>query len=143
MGTTSLIRSRAAAVLGVLLAFVVVALLLRSGGGQAGTDHLYPVPGGDDKPIVEVLNASGRQGLARVGTRAIRRGGLDVVFFGNADTTTDSTRLIVRRGSRESAEEVKKILGAGKIEVAPDSTRRVDVTVLLGADWKAPAEMHP
>jgi hypothetical protein len=139
----ALIRSRAAAVLGVLAAFVVVALLIRSGGGTAAGDQLYPVPGGDDLPLVEVLNASGRQGLARVGTRALRRGGFDVVFFGNADTTTDSTRLIVRRGSRESAEEVKKVLGTGKIEVDPDSTRRVDVTVLLGADWKGPEEMHP
>jgi hypothetical protein len=139
----ALIRSRAAAVFGVLLAFVLVAFLIRSGGAGTTAGHLYPVPGGDDRPLVEVLNASGRQGLARVGTRALRRGGLDVVFFGNADTTADSTRLIVRRGSRESAEEVKKILGMGKIEVDPDSTRRVDVTVLLGADWKAPEELHP
>lgn len=142
MALPALIKSRAAAVLGVLLAFVLVAFLIRSGGATT-TGHLYPVPGGDDRPLVEVLNASGRQGLARVGTRALRRGGLDVVFFGNADTTADSTRLIVRRGSRESAEEVKKILGMGKIEVDPDSTRRVDVTVLLGADWKAPEELHP
>ena len=143
MALPALIKSRAAAVVGVILAFVLVAFLVRSGGGKPLGDHLYPVPGGDEKPLVEVLNASGRQGLARVGTRALRRGGLDVVFFGNADTTTDSTRLIVRRGSRESAEEVKKILGGGKIEVDPDSTRRVDVTVLLGADWKGPEELHP
>ena len=143
MAIPALIKSRAVAVLGVAVAFVVVALLLRSGGHADPGDHLYPIPGGDDRPLVEVLNASGRQGLARVGTRAIRRGGFDVVFFGNADTTTDSTRLIVRRGSRESAEEVKKVLGAGKIEVDPDSTRRVDVTVLLGPDWKAPVELHP
>jgi hypothetical protein len=93
--------------------------------------------------VVEVLNATGQQGLARVGTRALRRGGLDVVFFGNADTTADSTRLIVRRGSRDLGVDVQKILGAGKVEIALDSTRRVDVTVLLGADWKAPEELHP
>src|SRR5512142_292102 len=81
----ALITSRAAAVLGVLAAFVVVALLIRSGGRPGPGDHLYPIPGGDDRPLVEVLNASGRQGLARVGTRAIRRGGFDVVFFGHAD----------------------------------------------------------
>src|SRR5262249_29213740 len=104
---------------------------------------LYPVPGGDRTPQVEVLNASGRQGLARVGTRVLRRGGIDVLFFGNADTTADSTKLLVRRGSVESGNEVKKVLGTGKVIPAPDSTRRVDVTVILGVDWKAPEELHP
>jgi hypothetical protein len=101
------------------------------------------VPEGEDRIIVEVLNATGKQGIARVGTRTLRRKGVDVVFFGNADTTADSTRLLLRRGSRERADAVQKLLGLGKIETAPDSTRRVDVTVILGADWKAPEELHP
>ena len=80
---------------------------------------------------------------ARVGTRALRRRGIDVVFFGTADTTSDSTHVILRRGSRERAEEIQKLLGMGKIEVRSDSTRRVDVTVILGMDWKGPEELHP
>ena len=138
-----MIRSRAAAVLGVLVAFAAVAFLIRAGRPSAARDHLYPVPGGDDVVQVEVLNASGKQGLGRVGTRTLRRNGFDVVFFGTADTTSDSTHLIVRRGSRERAEEVRKALGVGKIESIPDSTRRVDVTVILGMDWKGPEELHP
>jgi len=138
-----MIRSRAAAVLGVLVAFAAVAFLIRAGRPSAARDHLYSVPGGDDVVQVEVLNASGKQGLGRVGTRTLRRNGFDVVFFGTADTTSDSTHLILRRGSRERAEEVRKALGLGKIEVANDSTRRVDVTVVLGMDWKGPEELHP
>src|SRR6478752_2566402 len=107
------VRSRTTAVIGVLVAFGVVALLIRAGGRRALSDHLYPVPEGDDRIVVEVLNATGKQGIARVGTRALRRKGVDVVFFGNADTTADSTKIILRRGSRERA------------------------------DWKAPEEMHP
>jgi len=137
------VRSRTTAVIGVLVAFGVVALLIRAGGRRALSDHLYPVPEGDDRIVVEVLNATGKQGIARVGTRALRRKGVDVVFFGNADTTADSTQLILRRGSRDRATELQKLLGTGKISESPDSTRRVDVTVILGADWKAPAEMHP
>jgi hypothetical protein len=137
------IRSRAAAVIGVLVAFGVVALLIRAGGRRALADHLYPVPEGEDRIVVEVLNATGRQGIARVGTRTLRRNGFDVVFFGTADTTSDSTHLILRRGSRDRAEEVRKVLGVGKIEVANDTTRRVDVTVILGMDWKGPEELHP
>ena len=47
---------------------------------------------------VEVLNGTRRQGLARVATRVLREHGIDVVFFGNADSVTDSTRVAVRRG---------------------------------------------
>lgn len=143
MALSQVIRSRGAAVLGVLVAFAAVAYLIRAGGRTVTGDHLYPVPEGDDRIEVEVLNATGKQGIARVGTRSLRRKGVDVVFFGNADTTADSTKLILRRGSRERAEEIQKLLGAGKIESAPDSTRRVDVTVILGRDWKAPEELHP
>ena len=138
-----MIRSRTTAVLGVLVAFAAVAMLIRAGRPDRVSGHLYPVPEGDDRIEVEVLNASGKQGLARVGTRVLRRKGVDVVFFGNADTTADSTRLVLRRGSRERAEEVRKFLGMGKIELLPDSTRRVDVTVILGMDWKGPGELHP
>ena len=138
-----MIRSRAAAVLGVLVAFAAVAFLIRAGRTDSLAGHLYPVPEGEDRIEVEVLNASGRQGLARVGTRALRRRGIDVVFFGTADTTSDSTHVILRRGSRERAEEIQKLLGMVKIEVRSDSTRRVDVTVILGMDWKGPEELHP
>jgi hypothetical protein len=127
----------------VLVAFAAVAFLIKATGDRAIGDHLYPVPGGEDEVQVEVLNGTGTAGLARVGTRALRRQGIDVVFFGTADTTVDSTRLIIRRGSREPADRVRKLLGTGKVELLPDSTRRVDVTVILGADWKAPEELHP
>ena len=143
MELPQVVRSRAVAVIGVLVAFGVVALLIRAGGRRAIGDHLYPVPEGEDRIVVEVLNATGKQGIARVGTRTLRRKGVDVVFFGNADTTADSTRLLLRRGSRDRADEIQKLLGTGKIIESPDSTRRVDVTVILGGDWKAPEELHP
>ena len=143
MALPQVVRSRAVAVLGLLGAFVAVAFLIRAGSGSGTSDHLYPVPEGDDRIEVEVLNATGKAGVARVGTRTLRRRGVDVVFFGNADTTADSTRLVLRRGSRELAEEVRKLLGSGRIESEPDSSRRVDVTVILGKDWKAPEELHP
>ena len=143
MAIPALIRSRVGAIIGVLAAFALVALLIRGGGREHQAGHLYAVPGGEGGIQVEVMNGSGTQGLARVGTRTLRRAGVDVVYFGNADTTYDSTRLIVRRGSREPADELRELLGAGKIEVAPDSTRRVDVTVILGKDWEPPKELHP
>lgn len=67
----------------------------------------------------------------------LRRRGLDVVFFGNADEPADSTRVIVRRGDPDRGRDVRIALGTGRIVVEPDTLRRVDVTVILGPDFRA------
>ena len=96
--------------------------------------------------MVEVLNASGKPGNARVGTRVLRRAGIDVVYFGNAPATlgiSDSTRIIVRRGSKDLGEAVRRALGVGRVEVQLDSTRLLDASVLLGADFAPRQDFHP
>ena len=107
--------------------------------------HAYAIPSAEGRIVVEVLNGTKRSGLARTATRLIRQQGLDVVFFGSADSAsqTDSTRIIVRRGKRGPAEIVAKALGAGRIEVVLDTLRRVDVSVILGADYQPDAGVHP
>jgi hypothetical protein len=107
--------------------------------------HAYPIPSAEDRIVVEVLNGTTRVGLARTATRLIRQQGLDVVFFGSADSAsrTDSTRVIVRRGKRGAAEIVARALGAGRVEVELDTLRRVDVSVILGSDYQPAAEVHP
>ena len=104
--------------------------------------HAYPVPSGSDRVQVEVLNGSGRDGLARRVTRDLRRQGLDVVSFGNA-AGTDSTVVYLRRGSRDRAERVAGALGAGVVREAEDTLLRVDATVVLGADYGGPVEFRP
>lgn len=93
--------------------------------------------------MVEVLNGAGRAGLARTATRVLRRGGLDVMFYDNADTSLAATLLLVRRGDSTAARKAAGLLGTGTIRWAPDSTRRVDVTIILGADYQPPSEWHP
>jgi hypothetical protein len=89
---------------------------------------------------VEVLNGTRRAGVARAATRMLRRRGLDVVFYGNADRATDSTKVIVRRGDPGRAQEVRQALGAGRVVVEPDSLRRVDISVILGPDFRPRVE---
>lgn len=96
-----------------------------------------------DRVTVEVLNASGVAGLARTATLALREAGLDVVFYGTADTSVDSTQVLVRRGPSGAGERVARALGGGQVRVAGDTLRRVDVTVLLGPDWRAPPLRRP
>lgn len=96
--------------------------------------------------IVEVLNASGKAGDARIGTRMLRRAGIDVVYFGNASGLLgplDSTRILVRRGSAEVGERVRRALGAGRVVVDLDSARLLDASVLLGADFAPRLDFHP
>jgi hypothetical protein len=106
-----------------------------------------PIPGDGAPAItVEVLNAGGHGGEARQATRLLRNAGLDVVFFGNASGGNDSTRIIVRRGSRDVGERVRAALGVGTVAVGLDSSRLLDVSVLLGADFVARAQsldFHP
>ena len=130
-------------VMGVLLTLVLLGVLVRGGRGDLVPGHAWAVPSGPDRSIVEVMNGTPTAGLARVGTRVLRRHGIDVIFFGNADSTVDSTLIIIRRGDPARAAAIRKALGAGIVRVAIDTLRRVDATVILGGDFKAPPGRHP
>jgi len=103
----------------------------------------FSVPSPSGRVMVEVLNGTRRTGSARTATRMLRRQGLDVVFLGNADTLVALTRVIVRRGDPSRASYVAQVLGAGKAEVETDTLRRVDVSVILGDDFRPRLELHP
>lgn len=85
---------------------------------------------------VEVLNAGGEAGMARLATDRLRDQGFDVVYFGNADAFgRNSTTVLDRSGRFEAARAVGEALGATSILSEPDSNLYLDVTVLLGRDW--------
>jgi hypothetical protein len=86
---------------------------------------------------IEVLNASGRAGLARAATDRLRGGGFDVVFFGNAaGFSGDSTLVLDRTGDDAVARAVARYLGTSNVRTQRDSTLLVDATVILGRDWR-------
>lgn len=86
---------------------------------------------------VEVLNATHTRGLARRATRLLRDRGFDVVELGTT-APRDSTVVFDRSGHPEWARLVAEALGGARVESRPDSSRYLDVTVLLGASWRAP-----
>ena len=135
-------RSASKAVVGLLAA--VGCLALAACQGDAGA-RAFPIPGErGGRVVVEVLNAGGRPGAARLGALTLRRAGIDVVYVGNADAgALDSTQIVVRRGSVATGQRVRAALKLGRVSVAPDSTRLLDVTVLLGRDFVPPFDFHP
>ena len=85
---------------------------------------------------VEVLNAGGREGMARLATDHLRDRGFDVVYFGNAeDFGQDSTIVLDRAARPQAAYAVGQALGTDWVESQPDANLYLDVTVLLGSGW--------
>lgn len=102
----------------------------------------WAIPGSEIPITAEVLNGTRRPRLARLGARLLRERGIDVISTGNADSHA-TTRIIARRGSRAAAETVQRVLGTGEVDSVPDSLLRLDVTVVLGADFQPVLPLHP
>jgi hypothetical protein len=86
---------------------------------------------------VEVLNATKTKGLARKATTYLRDRGFDVVLIGTAKDQLDKTVVFDRSHHPTWAGLVASAFGAG-VQEKPDSTRYLDVTVLVGANWRPP-----
>ena len=92
---------------------------------------------------VEVLNATKTRGLARKATDFLRARGFDVVGSGNDAEQRPKTVVYDRSSHPEWARLVARALNAPVLS-RPDSSRYLDVTVLIGADWRPPPlPFHP
>ena len=93
--------------------------------------------------VVEVRNGTNRAGLARQVVRLLREHGADVVYVGTSSARPDSTTVLVRRGNLARGLEIARLLGGARVRLEPDSLVRVDLTVLLGADYRFPKGRLP
>jgi hypothetical protein len=136
-------RSRALLLVGtgaVAIALVVVAWRWRTARGPRtpAMASFAPLP---RAVTVEVLNSGKVTGAARVGTILLRHAGLDVVDYGDAGeslTGRSHNQVLVRRSDTTGAGRVVEALGGADIIDAPDPSRLVDLTVLLGKDFSPP-----
>jgi len=86
---------------------------------------------------VEVINATKVRGLGRRATFYLRDRGFDVMYVATTKEVRASTMVLDRSGHPDRAKLVGQALHAPS-QSAPDSTRYIDVTVLLGNDWTPP-----
>jgi hypothetical protein len=144
-------RRRALAALVMLVVLGGVATLaLRGRGGGGGNAIRATSLGGlarrevtapaDTRVRVEVINAARTDGLARRVTRFLRDRGFDVVSYGTSGQTQDATVVLDRSGHPEWARLVAEALGGASVETRPDTSRYVDITVVLGAAWRPPPQ---
>lgn len=130
----------------------LLAVVTILGGGAGWWLHRAPGPAGGSGlgrgPVVptgvrirvEVLNASTVRGLARRATLHLRDLGFDVVRFAGDDSRRDSTLVLDRTGHPEWARIAAAAMGNARVEARPDSAGFVDLTVLVGRTWRAPAQ---
>ena len=105
--------------------------------------RLDPLP---RRVTVEVLNSGKVVGAARAGTVLLRDAGLDVVSYGTAGGPQSGrvrSQVLVRRRDTTGVGRVVAAIGRVDILDAPDSTRLVDLTVLIGKDFVLPATLRP
>lgn len=140
-------------VLGAAVAILAAVLWPRGARGPDGAQRAIPfedrprvarvVPEGE-RIVVEVLNATTIRGLARRATFHLRDAGFDVVGSGNSSERLDSSVVLVRTGRMAWGELAAKALGGARVEARPDTSRYVDLTILLGRTWRPPPEtLHP
>ena len=89
---------------------------------------------------VQVLNTTRTRGLARRATRVLRDRGFDVVDMGSTSPMVDTTLVLDRSGHPAWTSAVAGVITPARTLVRPDSSRYLDVTVLLGSSWRPPAE---
>jgi hypothetical protein len=115
--------------------------LSKVSGAEIDTTIGHAPPGVRIK--VEVLNASNNRGAARRATFLLRDRGYDVVAMGTGRPLQTATVVLDRSNHPEWAALVAKAIG-GTVVSRPDTSRYLDVTVLLGSGWTAPPmAFHP
>jgi len=89
---------------------------------------------------VQVLNGTKTHGLARRATMLLRDRGFDVVETGNVSESRDTTIVLDVSNHPEWAASVAKLFGTARIETRHDSSRYLDIVVVLGSAWRPPSE---
>ena len=142
-------RARITALAGVL-GLVVAAALVWTQSGRAQGSGLAIGPASrlrapDGVRVrVQVLNGTKVRGLARRATMLLRDRGFDVVEVGTVTSNRDTTLILDLSGHPEWANRLARIMAPARVESRADSSRYLDIAIVLGTSWRPPAEpFHP
>lgn len=84
---------------------------------------------------MEVLNGTGRTGLAMEAAMELRRAGIDVLIVGDAEHYRfEESILIDRGGNPPLMKKLSRLLGCRKVILQTQRDPLVDATLVLGRD---------
>jgi LytR cell envelope-related transcriptional attenuator len=89
---------------------------------------------------VQVLNATKTRGLARRATMLLRDRGFDVVENGTLPQQRDTTLILDLSGHPDWANRLAQIFAPAKVTARADSSRYLDIAVVIGSTWRPPAQ---
>jgi hypothetical protein len=89
---------------------------------------------------IQVLNGTKVRGLARRATMLLRDRGFDVVETGTVTSDTDTTVVLNLSGHADWATTVARLFHPARVEARSDSSRYLDIAVVLGTSWRPPSE---
>ena len=93
---------------------------------------------------VQVLNGTRVRGLARRATILLRDRGFDVVETGTTSGPVDTTLVLDLSGHPDWAKRVASMFTPSRVQTRTDSSRYLDIAVVIGASWRPPPEaLHP
>ena len=123
-----------------IVAIVAGAAAMRSRGGVRAAVGGFDRAPDSVRVRVQVLNATTTRGLARRATMLLRDHGFDVVETGTVSDARDTTLVLDLSGHPDWARRVARLIGPARIEARRDSSRYLDIAVVLGATWRPPAQ---
>ncbi len=85
--------------------------------------------------VAEVFNATTTHGIAEKLSKKLREYGCDVVLWGNWGNRKKHTEIISRTGNLPKAMRIAKVMGCNHITTAIDTSRMVDVSIVIGKDF--------
>jgi hypothetical protein len=132
-----------AAILAVVVAFVAVFLVHRR-QSRVVARPLIPIaqvraPEGV-RIRVQILNSTKTKGLARIATTLLRDRGFDVVETGTLKQTRDTTLVLDLSGHPDWANRIAQIISPATVTARRDSSRYLDIAIVLGNSWRPPAQ---
>ena len=118
---------------------IVLATVRRHGSGTNRTASTERAPAGV-RVRVQVLNGTKTHGLAQQATTYLRDLGYDVVETGTVVSSRDTTVVLDLSGHPAWASRIARALQPARVEARTDSSRYLDVAIVLGSAWRPPAE---
>ena len=110
---------------------------VRDSGGEAPSNARAPE---GVRVRVQVLNGTKIRGLARRATMVLRDRGFDVLEVGTISDTRDTTLVLDLSGHPDWADRVARVLAPARVQSRPDTSRYLDIAIILGSSWRPPAQ---